>query len=108
MSKLFYDHLIVIEEVVFVLHEHKVAKEEQREILRQIDEILHYEIVDVILTHLPQEHHASFLTLLSHAPHDKKTMHFIKEHALVDIEREIIKKANSVKSRVIASIQKGK
>ncbi|KKU95176.1 MAG: hypothetical protein UY27_C0025G0008 [Candidatus Gottesmanbacteria bacterium GW2011_GWA1_48_13] len=55
MAQLFYDHLIVIEEITAVLDEHTLTKEERAELLRLIDQTLHHEILDTIFTHLPKE-----------------------------------------------------
>lgn len=108
MAKLFYDHLTIVDEVAIVFTEHGISPEEQKELLSHLDAMLQYEIVDLILTHLPEEHHEAFLTRLKHAPHDKSTMHFIKEHIPVDIEGEIVKRANSVKKRVLSALKNNK
>ena len=53
MSKLFYDHLIVIEEVVAVLDEHKVKDTDKAKILALVDSTLQHEILDAIFSYLP-------------------------------------------------------
>ena len=108
MAQLFYDHLIVIEEVVAVLDEHTLTRQERTELLQFIDEALHHEILDVILTHLPKEKHEIFLTRFHMAPHDAKLLEFLQEATSVDIEKEILKTANKVKRLALSSIKKAK
>ena len=108
MAQLFYDHLIVIEEVIAVLDEHKLTKEERTELLEFIDQTLHHEILDLIFTHLPKEKHATFLTQFHMAPHDVKLLEFLQDATSVDIEKEILKTANKVKRRALSSIKKAK
>ena len=108
MAQLFYDHLIVIEEVIAVLNEHNLTKEERAELLRLIDQTLHHEILDTIFTHLPKEHHETFLTRFHIAPHDAKLLEFLQEATSVDIEGEIFKTANRVKRHALSTIAKAK
>ncbi len=108
MAKIFYDHLIVIEEVIAVLDEHKLDSEERKELLQLIDETLHHEILDVIFTHLPKEKHELFLTRFHQAPHDVKLLEFLQEVTAVDIEKEILKTANRVKRFALSEIKKAR
>ncbi len=106
MAQLFYDHLIVIEEVTAVLDEHKLTANERAEFLHLIDQTLHHEILDTIFTHLPKDKHEVFLTKFHLAPHDVKLLEFLQEAISIDIEKEILKTANKVKRRAMSSIQK--
>lgn len=105
MSKLFYDHLIIIEEVAAVLAGHNLTDKEREEILDIIDQTMHQEILDTILQHLPTRHHETFLVHFHAAPNDKKILDFLKENSSVDIEKKILKTANSVKKKVLKEIE---
>ncbi|MBI4130245.1 hypothetical protein HY468_02940 [Candidatus Roizmanbacteria bacterium] len=105
MAKLFYDHLIVIEEITAVLDAHEMTKEEREQLLATIDETLYHHVLDVILTHLPREHHETFLEKLSEYPHHPKLLEFIKEKTIVDIEKEIIKTADKIKKKILKDIE---
>ncbi len=108
MTKLFYDHLIIIEEIVAVLVEHKLSKKEQEEILDLVDQTMHQEILATIMHHLPKDHHERFLIHLHATPGDKKIMEFVKEKSGVDIEKEILKTADRVKRNVLKEIEAAK
>jgi hypothetical protein len=108
MTKLFYDHLIIIEEVTEVLVTHQLTQRECQEILELVDRAMHSEILNTIFKHLPKPHHEMFLVHLHAAPHDRKILEFIKEKSAVDIEKEILKTANAVKKKVIKEIESAK
>ena len=102
--KIFYDHLILIEEIELILTTHQLTREECEQILHVIDKTMHSEILQTILKHLPLHKHEEFLTKFHAAPHDKSIMTFLKDHTLVDIEKEILKTANIVKHTVFKEI----
>lgn len=106
MSKIFYDHLIIIEEITAVLDKHNLSHKERTEILKLIDETLHHDILDIILTHLPKNHHETFLTKFHHAPHDIKLISFLKEATNLDIEKEILNQANKTKKELLLLLRR--
>ncbi len=106
MSKIFYDHLIVIEEITAVLDNHSIVAEKRQEVLTIADQTMHHHVLDVILTNLPKEHHEAFLTRFHRAPHDEGLLSFLKEKTAVDIEKEIVNEAQKVRKEIIALIEK--
>lgn len=106
MSKLFYDHLIVIEEVVAVVDAHKLNPKERDEVMKLVDQTLQHEILDVIFSYLPGEKHQEFLTKFHAAPHDPHLMHFLKEHAVVNVELAILDRANKTKAKLLKEFKK--
>lgn len=108
MTKLFYDHLVVIEDIVAVLDEHELSREEREQLLETIDETLHHHIMDVILTYLPREHHEIFLEKLTAKPHHPELLAFVQEKTAIDIEREIKKTAERIKKKILKDIEEAK
>lgn len=104
MNKLFYDHLIVIEEITAVLSEHKLKPAEKAKLLALMDATLQHEILDVILTYLPREKHEEFLTKFRAAPHDTKLLQYLNDTAAVNIELAILDRANKIKRKFRASV----
>jgi hypothetical protein len=86
MSKIFYDHLIVLEEVRF--HIDKVAKtsEEKEELWKLVDEIIHHRVLTAILEKLPEKHHNDFLKKFYAAPHDESLIAYLNEKINEDFE----------------------
>lgn len=103
MSKIFYDHLVVFEEVEIALSKQKLSPKEKAENSQIIEEIVHHRIVTRILTHLPKEHHKEFLERFQKAPHDKKTLHFLKEK-VSDIEDQITDEVDRLKRELLDDI----
>jgi hypothetical protein len=107
-TKIFYDHLLLIEEIEITLATHQITREECEEILHIVDKAMHSEILHKILHHLPHPYHEKFLVHFHATPHDKSLMTFLKEHTIVDIEKEILSAANAVKKKIIKEIEAAK
>jgi hypothetical protein len=108
MTKLFYDHLIIIEEVVALFEQHGIGTAERRQLLSLIDTTMHQEILTTILTLLPRKHHEEFLIRFHAAPHDASLLVYLKDRSVVDVEKEILKAANNVKKTLIKEIEAAK
>lgn len=106
MSKIFYDHLIVIEEVIAVLDQYKLSNKERQELLALIDETLHHEVLDVILSCLPESLHNEFLTKFHKAPHDPALITYLKEKSDINVELAILGRVNTVKRKLIKHVEK--
>lgn len=106
MTKIFYDHLVLIEELTVELE--NLDHESRREIVGLMDETLHHHVLDTILTHLPKEHHETFLNRFHRAPHDPQLLVFLKQYIVIDIENEIRKKAKKVKKDLLSTVKKSK
>lgn len=72
MSKLFFDHLLQLDD--FDREIKKVAKtqEEREELWLLVDEIIHHKALGCILDRLPRENHEEFLEMFHKAPHDEE------------------------------------
>ena len=105
---IFYDHLVLIEEVTSELDLFDIDPEEKTEIIDLIDQTLHHHTLNVILDHLPKEHHQEFMAGFHAAPHNKELLSFLKAHTTVDIEAEIKKIATKVKKDILSDIKKSR
>lgn len=90
MSKLFFDHLLVLEEVEVFINRKPISKEEKEELWKLIDGVIQTRVMDVVLTKLPRKHHEEFLEKFSSFPHDERLLEYLKEK-VEDIEEEIKK-----------------
>lgn len=89
MSKVFYDHLIVLEDLEEVIKTKAKTTEEREELWALVDELIHHRVVGCILDRLPPEHHHEFLDKFAKAPHDDGILGFLKER-VEDIEEAIV------------------
>lgn len=107
MSKIFYDRLIVFEEVEAEIK--KVAKtpEEKEELWREIDEIIHHKLMGCVLDKLPKKDHQEFLEKFEKAPYDEGLFKFLTEKVGEDIEDFLKLETEKLKTELLQLI-KGK
>lgn len=108
MAKIFYDHLLVTEEITAELDNISLSDEERDELIHLIDETTHHHLLDAILSALPADQHSYFLTQFHQAPHDPKLLSFLKQHAGDQIEEMIRGEAGKLKSELLAEIKAAK
>lgn len=108
MTKIFYDHLIKIEEVCDELDNCKLNIEERDELIAIIDEIIDNKMLDAILDMLPEEHHEIFLNHFHQNPYDEELIKFLKEKVSDDIDKKIEDKAVQIKKEILAEIKKSR
>ncbi len=105
MSKLFYDHLLIIEEITFVIDRHHLSELENKKLLSIIDQTLNNHILDVILTHLPHQFHEEFIHKFTTHPNDLGLIPYLKDKVTVDIEKKILQRSSTIKKELIKEIQ---
>lgn len=108
MTKIFYDHLIGLEEIDTELKGYHLQQEEYEELIRIADETIHHHVLNIILTHLPKEKHELFLETFYATPHDKKLLEFLKKEANPEIEEKISSEAKRIKGEIISEIRRAK
>lgn len=108
MSKLFYDHLINLEDLEEAMREHALEPEEKEELHQLIDEMIHHRVLGCILDQLPREHHEEFLNRFHNAPHDTRIVVFlqIKTPKEVDIEEKILEEVQKLKQELLEEIKR--
>lgn len=109
MSKVFYDHLIVIEDLEDKLRGVEDT-EEKEELHRLIDEMIHHRVLGCILDHLPREHHEEFLEKFHAAPYDDSLIDYLQKKTPqeVDIEEKIRTEVAKLKKELLKEIKKKK
>jgi hypothetical protein len=106
MSKLFYDHLIYLEEVEVEIKKTASSKEEREELWGLVDEIVTHKVLGKVLDKLPRAHHEEFLTLFHKCPHDQITIFgYLKSKVGESIEKELQKELKSVSSEILQELK---
>ena len=77
MSKIFFDDLIILDEVESEIKNFTDSDDTRYELWNVIDEIIHHRVFDCIFHHLPDEHHHDFLDKFHEAPHDFSLIEFL-------------------------------
>jgi len=86
MSKLYYDHLIVLDEIEAEIKKGAKSQEEKEELWKVVDEMVHHRVMGCVLENLPEKHHREFLDKFHKAPHDEGLITYLKEKVGENIE----------------------
>lgn len=91
MSKLFFDHLVTLEEVDIEISKISQTSEEKEELWNLVDEIVNHRMMITILDKLSIDHHEDFLSRFHEAPHHEAHLDYLNDRLEEKIE-EIIKR----------------
>ena len=105
MSKIWYDHLIILEEVDVELGKLDLEHEEKEELQHLIEEMVHHRVLDRVLQVLPREHHENFLQEFKKRPHDVALIHYIDERIDESVERHIQEEIGKLKEEILADLR---
>lgn len=106
MSKLFYDHLITLNEVEVIIKRHTSSKEEQEELWSLVDEIVNHKVLEKVLDKLPREHHEEFLELFHKCPHDEEVIFgYLKSKTGENIEDDLKRELENISSDILKEIE---
>lgn len=108
MSKIFYDHLIVLEDLENAIRQEQLEPEEREELHQLIDEMIHHRVLGCILDHLPREHHEEFLGRFHQAPYDENLILYLQEKTPkeIDIEEKMREEVERLEHDLIVEIKK--
>src|SRR3989344_5553217 len=100
MSKVFFDHLIYLEEIEVEIKNISRSPEEKEEMWKLVDDIVNHRVIIRLLDHLPIEHHEDFLSSFQERPHDENHLHFLKDKIENDVEKIIKSEVESLKQEL--------
>ena len=106
MSKLFYDHLIILTEVETEIKSMAETEEERHELWQIVDEILHHRILHLFLDKLPEMHHDEFLHRFHKSPHDENLLGFLNERIEESVEDLVKEEMELLTSEILREIRK--
>jgi hypothetical protein len=108
MSKLYYDHLVILEDVEIELNQMGLDRSERAEIEDLIEETIHHRVLERVLQHLPQEHHEEFLGKFTKAPHDPSLIRYLDQKIEASVERHIKDEMEKLKKELLEDIRTSK
>ena len=79
MSKLFFDQLVVLDDIDGEIKKLTKSREEKEELWQLVDEMVHHRVLGCVLDALPRGNHDEFLEKFHKAPHDESIMDFLRE-----------------------------
>lgn len=105
MSKVFYDHLIILEGVEDEIKSATETHEEREELYEIIDEIIHHKVLGIILDYLPEKHHSTFLEKFHETPHDHGLMEYLNKKVEKNMEEIIKQEIGSLAYEILQDIK---
>ncbi|MBI3397265.1 hypothetical protein HY045_02200 [Candidatus Woesebacteria bacterium] len=108
MSKLFYDHLLVLDDLEKQINKITDSKEEREELWGLVDEVVHHKVLGCIMDNLPKEHHQEFLSLFEKTPYDESLIDYLKAKTNKNIEELIKTEIGELAYEVLSEIQNKK
>jgi len=107
MSKLFYDHLIILSEVEAEIKDIAETEEERHELWQIVDETINNRVLELLLDKLAEEYHDEFLEKFHEAPYDETIIGFLNEKVQEDIEDLIRKEIENFAQEILQEIKRG-
>jgi len=101
MSKLFFDHLVVLDDVEKRIKSLAESEEEKHELWHLVDEIVHHRVMGCVLHHLPGDHHNEFLEMFTVSPFDEGLIEYINEKTSDEIESYIETEMVGIKKEIM-------
>ena len=108
MSKLFYDHLIVLTEVESAIKAQAETEEERHELWQIVDEIIHLRMLELFLNRLAEKHHDEFLEKFHKRPHDESLIDYLNEKIGENIEDIILQELGDFSYELLGEIKSSK
>ena len=107
MSKLFYDHLIILSEVEAEVKVIAETEEERHELWQIVDETINNRVLELLLDKLAEEYHDEFLEKFHEAPHDETIFDYLKEKIDENIEGFIKEEIGNLAYAILKDIKSG-
>ena len=105
MSKLFFDHLVVLDDVDTEIKSLAETEEERHELWHLVDEIVHHRVMGCVLNHLPEGNHNEFLEKFHEAPYDDSLMGYVDEKTEKNIENVIRDEMKDLKKEILELVK---
>jgi hypothetical protein len=105
MSKVYYDHLIVLDDIENKIKDIAETREEKEELWQLVDDIIHNRVLVCVLDNLPKDHHEEFLGMFHEAPHSLSLMDYLKERIKDNIEELIKQEIGGLATELLEELQ---
>jgi len=104
MSKIFYDHLIIIEDLEVHIKNKAESPEEKEELWGIIDETIHHRVMGCILDTLPNRFHEEFLTKFHEAPYSEDLILYLNHRIEGDIEDVVRSEVDLLTQEILSEL----
>jgi len=108
MSKLFYDHIILLDEIFVELDTIDLIEAERETAKQMIDELVQHRVLTFVLDLLPAQKHESFLIAFHAMPYDPANLQLLNKLAERDVTAELVVFGETLKKELKQEIRKHK
>lgn len=105
MSKLFFDYLIILDDVEAEIKGVAESEEERHELWQIVDETISNRVLELLLDKLAEEHHDEFLNRFHGAPHDESLILFLNHRIDGNIENLIKEEVENLADEILREIR---
>lgn len=105
MSKVYYDHLIVLDDIENKIKDIAETQEEKEELWQIVDDIIHNRVLVCVLDNLPKDYHEEFLGMFNEAPYSLSLMDYLKERIKENIEELIKQEIGGLATELLEELQ---
>lgn len=105
MSKIFFDHLISIEEVGVYIDGVSTSHEEKEELWNLVDEFVNHKIISSILSELDEASHDEFLNMFLDRPYDVGIIDYLNEKLTFPLESLVSDKMKMIISELYVTLE---
>ncbi len=106
MSKVFYDHLIVIGDIIEEIEILQISDSEKDSARKMVDEIVHHQVLDTILMMLPSSFHKEFLARFHECPFALEHLVYLENRTDKNVKAELISTGKKIKRELSRLIKK--
>lgn len=103
MSKIFFDHLIEVEEIKLYIDRVTQTHDEKEDLWNLVDEYINHRIISSILSGLDEGSHEEFLSMFLEKPYDPGIINYLDTRLTVTLDelvdknlQEIINELNEI------------
>jgi hypothetical protein len=106
MSKLFFDNLIILDEVDIFVKKTASSKEEKEELWKLVDNIVNHKVIEKVLDRLPRENHEEFMALFHKCTHDEiAIVGYLNSKTGKNVENELQKEFENISSEILKELR---
>lgn len=105
MTKLFFDHLLDLDEVEREVKKTAKTIEQREELWQLVDEMVHHRVMGCIFDNLPKPKHQEFLDKFNLTPHDEGLIDYLKKEIGKNVDEIIKTEVGSLSMELLDSLR---
>src|SRR5215207_9726178 len=104
MSRIFFDHLIILEEVESEIKNIAETSEDKEELWKLVDDIVQHRVIITILDRLPINYHEEFLSNFHTAPFHTGHLDYLNDKIEEEVTEVITREISVLKKELLKEI----